>query len=202
MKIAAPFTTLYHLFPAGLKRYVNNFPHVKLTILDRPQKSISELLKNESIDIGVMLESVIPRNYVIKRWKAVDPFLIVPKKHPLLKIKNVQLTHIAQYPLILPPRSQEHTGRIMLEDYFIKEGLDYRVVMESTNVELSSRYVELGLGISFATLARGLKVLNGRKLNLIPLDRYIESDYVSLAIRREKKLPGHIDEFIKYLIKS
>jgi len=202
LKIAAPFTTLYHLFPPGLKRYVQNFPHVKLTILDRPGSAIAELLKNDEIDIGVLLESAAPKNCVSTRWKAVDPFLIVPAKHPLLKTRNIQLKHIAQYPLILPPRSHEHAGRILLEDSFLREGLEYRVIMESANVELSSRYVELGLGISFATLARGLKVLNGRKLNLIQLDKYIESDHVSLAVRKGKSMSGYVTEFIEYLITS
>ena len=43
LRMAASFTTLYHLFPSALKKYIRSFPNVKLIILDRPQQEILSL---------------------------------------------------------------------------------------------------------------------------------------------------------------
>ena len=50
LRVAAPFTTLYHLFPQALKDYVKQFPYVELTILDRSQQRVIELVKKGDID--------------------------------------------------------------------------------------------------------------------------------------------------------
>jgi hypothetical protein len=50
----------------------------------------------------------------------------------------------------MPPKSSDQYHRSNLEELFRKHGLEYTVVMESSNVELSSLYVETGLGILFA----------------------------------------------------
>jgi DNA-binding transcriptional LysR family regulator len=57
LRMAAPFTTLYHLFPLTLKSYIKQFPNVELTILDRSQQDILDLIKNGDIDLGFVLES-------------------------------------------------------------------------------------------------------------------------------------------------
>ena len=53
-------------------------------------------------------------------------------------------------------------------------------------MELSARYVETGLGLAFATLARGLT--QRRDLAFIPLDHYFKADYLALVLRRDKVL--------------
>ena len=45
LRMAAPFTTLYHLVPFALKNYITQFPNVELTILDRSQQHILDLIK-------------------------------------------------------------------------------------------------------------------------------------------------------------
>ncbi len=42
--------------------------------------------------------------------------------------------------------------------------------MESSNVELSSLYVEMGLGVSFATVVKDMPSLTIRKVEFLPMD--------------------------------
>jgi DNA-binding transcriptional LysR family regulator len=49
LRIAAPFTTLYHLFPSVLKNYIKQFQNVELTILDRSQEGVLDLVRNGDI---------------------------------------------------------------------------------------------------------------------------------------------------------
>jgi DNA-binding transcriptional LysR family regulator len=199
LRVAAPFTTLYHLFPHALQSYIREFPHVELTILDRSQETVTELVRNGDIDFGVTIESEAPRDLATIRWKKVETVLMTPMGHPLAKGKPVSLKEIAEYPLILPPKSLRYTCRRMLEERFDKLGLDHQIVMESSNVELTSLYVELGLGISFATVVKDLPGVKHRNLAFVSMGQIFKSDYIAVVIRKDKTLASYKSAFINIL---
>ena len=197
LRMAAPFTTLYHLVPFALKTYITQFPNVELTILDRSQTHILDLVKNGDIDFGLVLESNIPKGLTSLLWKKVRTVLMTPLGHPLAKAKRVTLKQIGKYPLILPPINLKY--RSNLEERFQKLGIDYHVIMESSNVELSSLYVEMGLGISFATIVTDLPELKKRKLEFLSMDHLFKPDYIAVVMRKDKTLISYKRAFIKIL---
>ncbi len=200
LRIAAPFTTLYHLFPFALKSYIKQFPNVELTILDRSQQDILDLINNGDVDLGLVLESNVPKNLTALRWKKVRTVVMTAIGHPLAKAKRVTLKQIGKYPLILPPINLKY--RSNLEERFQKLGVDYHIIMESSNVELSSLYVEMGLGISFATVVKDLPELKKRKLEFLPMDHLFKPDYIVVVMRKDKTLISYKNALIKILFKE
>jgi len=200
LKIAAPFTTLYHLLPLPLRRYTDNFPWVELTVLDRTQKNVIQLLKEGEVDFGFILESMVSNNLYFERWKKVEAVLLVSEDHPLTREKQVDPGHLTDYPLILPPRGAEFGYRQKLDRLFSEHNLECRVIMESSNVELSSIYCEMGLGITFATVVKDLPALQQRNLAVIPLNRYFNPDYICIAMRRDIVLPSYKKAFVDLIL--
>ena len=199
LRLAAPFTTLYHLFPQVLQEYPRRFPLVRLSILDRSQREVVDLVRHGDVDFGLTLESAAPRDLAVRRWQEVEMVLMTPREHPLTRLKKVTVAEIARYPLILPPKGLSSPGRQTLEALFQEQGLDYRVVMESSNVELSSLYVELGLGLSFATLARGLPLARQRSLAFLPMSHYVPPDFIAVILRKDKLMTTHLKAFLDLL---
>jgi DNA-binding transcriptional LysR family regulator len=199
LRLAAPFTTLFHLFRWVIKEYVAQFPQVRLTILDRSQESVIELVKAGEIDFGVALSSMIPKDLRGVRWQPVEMFLMIPKGHPLTRVKRLTMKQLAAYPLILPPRQAGSRGGLTMADHLRKAGVDYHVILESSNVELSSLYVELGLGISFATMVRDLPGPRSRNLDFIPLRHYFKPDHIAIVMRKDKSLPAYKSAFLEML---
>jgi DNA-binding transcriptional LysR family regulator len=198
LSLAAPFTTLYHLLPGTLLSYLRQFPQVELTLLDRSQTGVFSLVKNGDVDFGLALESRVPKDLEARRWQPVDTVLLAPLDHPLARARRVTWRQIARYPLIVPPRGHESEGRRLLEERFEKLGLTWRILLESSNVELSARYVETGLGLAFATLARNLPQPQ-RHLAYIPLGHYFKPDHLALVLRRDKVLTAYKLAFINLL---
>jgi len=199
LRIAAPFTTLYHLFPIALKKYIEQFPNVELTILDRSQQGVLDLIKSGDIDFGMALESNVPAELTSLRWKKVGTVVVTPKGHPLAKAKRLTLKQIAKYPLILPPKNLKYTYRSKLEERFQKLRIDFQIIMESSNVELSTEYVEMGLGISFATIVVDLPQLKQRKLEFLPINHLFKPDHIAVVMRKDKILQTYKSAFIKIL---
>jgi DNA-binding transcriptional LysR family regulator len=199
LRLAAPFTTLYHLFREVLQVYPRRFPQVRLTVLDRSQPEVIDLVRQGDIDLGIVLESAVPKDLAARRWREVEMVLLTPRGHRLTLLPRVTLEDICRYPLILPPRGSQSPHRQALESLFRRQGLDYQVVMESSNVELSSLYVELGLGISFATVVKGLHLTDPRPLALIPLSGYGEPDFIVVSHRRDKVMSAALKAFVELL---
>ena len=156
-------------------------------------------MKAGDIDFGLALESLVPRDLAARRWQPVDTVLLAPVGHPLTRVRRVTWRQIADYPLIVPPRGHESGHRRLLEEQFRKLGLAFRIILESSNVELSARYVETGLGLAFATLARGLPPDGRANLAFIPLGHYFKPDHLALVMRRDKALTPYKQAFINLL---
>ncbi|MCK8602587.1 LysR family transcriptional regulator [Desulfoferrobacter suflitae] len=202
LKIAAPFTTLYHLLPERLSRYMQRYPEVELTLLDRPQESALELLKQGEIDLCFALESLVPKSFTSVRWLTVETVLMVPQGHPLARLERVTFDRLARYPLIMPPKHMRTGCRQLLERELARMKMSCRIIMESSNVELSSIYVELGLGISFATVVRDLPVLRERRLEFLALDHYFQPDHICIVTRVDKKLLSYQQDFVNMLMQE
>ncbi len=200
LKLAAPFTTLYHLLPQPLREYLEEFDQVQVTLLDRPQEVVIDLVRGGDVDLGVALESRTPPEMVRRRWHKVETMLLAPRGHPLTRAGRLTLWEIARYPLILPPADGRSPTRRFLEERFRALGIDYRLLMESGNVELTSRYVEMGLGVSFASVIRQLPGLQERPLEFLPLNHYFPDDHLAVIQRKDKVLTAFQEALVVRLL--
>jgi DNA-binding transcriptional LysR family regulator len=199
LRLAAPFTTLYHLLPEFLRAYRQQFPKVDLILLDRSQAAVVALVKNGEVDFGLALESQVPKDLLTRRWQPVHTVLLTPRGHPLAGLKRLTLRQIARQPLILPPRGPDYPGRRVLDEHFRRLGLAPHIVMESANVELSALYVEMRLGVAFATLARDLPPPAWRHLAFLPLPSYFRPDHLAVVRRRDQVLTPYKRAFLNLL---
>ncbi len=202
LRIAAPFTTLYHLLPEVVRKYSRQFPWVELSLLDRPQADVVQLVKKGEVDLGLALEKSVPDVLNKRRWKKVEAVMLATPMHPVLKARKVSIEMIARYPLILPPKNSEHSYRAGIEELFRRHGLNYFVIMESSNVELSAIYAEKGIGLSFATIVRGLPVFRQRKLGYVSLSGLIPPEHICVVTGRERNLKPHQEIFLEMLFSS
>jgi DNA-binding transcriptional LysR family regulator len=199
LRIAGPFTSLNQLLPEKLEVYMKRFPWVEFTILDRSQRAALELVNEGDVDFGIMLESTVPPTLEKIRWNKVETVLIVNAAHPLNDLAEISLNEIAKYPLILPIKRNEPCKRSEIERLFHDKDLTYHMVMESSNVELNLTYVELGMGISFATVVRSLPALDRPGSRFISLNKYFEPEYLAVVFRKDKQLQMHQQIFLNVL---
>jgi len=196
LRIAAPFTSLNQLLPEKLEIYKKQFPWIEYTILDRSQRAALELVAEGDVDFGIMLESIVPTNMHKIRWNKVETVLIVKADHPLNDMPALSLDEIAKYPLILPIKRNEPCRRTEIERLFHDNNLDYHMVMESSSVELNVTYVELGLGISFATVVPTIPALNRPGSRFLSLNKFFKPEYLAVVFRKDKQLQRHQQVFL------
>lgn len=201
ISISAPFTTCFQIFPIVLKRFAAHFPNVVIAVFDQPQDAAIAMVKNGEVDFAIALDTAVPKGLHTVLWKRVMPVLIVPLGHALVGRQEISINDIAEQKLILPPNRKKHPGRSLLEKSAREAGLKLEIVLESSNVEISSRLVEQGLGISFATIVEDTHMLKGRDLDFVPLNSLMPSGNLVVAMRGEDTMRGARSNFIETLLK-
>ena len=202
VSVSAPFTTCFQLLPNVLERFLNHYPDIGISIFDKPQDAAIAMVRNGEADFTIVLESAVPKGFHKITWKRAVPVLMVPSGHALIGRKKISIHDIATQKLIVPPARSRHAGWLLLKKQALEAGVKIKGVIESSNVELSSRLVEKGLGVSFATIIEDIPILEGRHLEFVSLDHLLPCGNMVLAMRNEDVVRGARARFMEILLES
>lgn len=120
--------------------------------------------------------------------------IIVPPKHPLLKLKKLTLEAINQYPIITYDFA--FTGRTKINQAFANRGLEPNVVLTAIDSDVIKTYVELGLGVGIlANMAFDAK--RDKNLRSIDASHLFEASTTRIGISRNSYIRSYIFDFIE-----
>ena len=201
LRLAAPLTTMVQLLPRLITAYGREHSNVELTLWDRPQKEVVQLVRSGEADLGLALASLAPKGLRAQPWKRVRPVLLTPKGHPLTKAaRPLELERISRYRLILPPPSPATPHREALDELFRSQGLNCRLIAESANAEVSAALVEQGLGLAFASVAGEPPGLKKWNLAALSLEHLLPSDRIVILSRKARPLRSHQQALVDLLL--
>lgn len=202
LRLGSPYNLLRTIFGEKLESYKKSYPLVELTIYDRAPKVVIELLEQGIIDVGAVLESICPKNLSIFRWKPVNGFLMTPIGHPLTKLEPTSVTFkkIAKYPIISYPRNLQYTSRNFLDKALYAAGINYRIAMEASSIDLAMQYVIKGIGIHITVLQMDLEGIDQSKLSFIPLSHLFDPDNLALVVRNVNALLPYQIKFMELIL--
>lgn len=146
ISIATHNSVMLYLLPEAIERFRSEFPAADLSLLNRACPDIIKLVEEREVDLGITSMTRVPAHLEYKRLEAFKRVLITPKNHPLTKKRNLTLSDIASFPLILPPHGSN--TRKAVESAFQDADLNLQIAMEIAGRDSVKEYVKMGLGIS------------------------------------------------------
>jgi DNA-binding transcriptional LysR family regulator len=195
LKIVAQFAPLYYFFPEVFRAYRDLFPLVDLFVVERPPREAMELVRQGEVDLAIGTESMVPTDLTTMRLRQLNNFILVPLDCPLGESRQVTLEEIAKYPLIVGPRHMRTIHQLLLNK-FEELKIPYQVIMESSNLVLSSRYVEMGLGTTIFSAWFAIDIPSKRRLKVISIDHIIKPGHVAVVMRKDKRLQQFQSAFL------
>ena len=197
LSIAAGESTILYVLPEPVQKFTKQYPGIKLRLANETGRDGLEMLRNNDIDIaiGSMLE--IPDDIEYKPVVSYNPVLIAPLNHPLSKLKDVRLSDISPFGLILPPRHLS-TWRIV-KMVFAQHNCSYNVTLEAGGWEVIKRYVKIGLGVSIVTDVC-ITEQDREEMTVIPLDKYFPKRSYGIVTRKGKFLSTPAERFIDLMV--
>lgn len=201
LRIAGQFASFFFLLPEIIKTYTNKYPFINLGLFERSLQEIIPKIQSGDIDFGIFIEEMIPSDLIKIPWKKAELVLVTPINHPLTMEKEITLEKIINYPMIFPPKQSGYKLHTVFNHQLEKQGLKPRVFMEASTIVLASKYVEMGLGVAFASAGFGLDSLKKRNLSVIPINHLVEmEEYISIIMHKNKILQPHKQAFIDLML--
>ncbi|SEF39034.1 HTH-type transcriptional regulator CysB [Nitrosomonas ureae] len=195
LTIATTHTQARYALPAVIKRFTARYPKVRLILRQGSPMQISALVTSGEADVAIATEAIEHfQELVMLPCYEWNRCVIVPPKHPLLKIKKLTLEAINQYPIITYDFA--FTGRSKINQAFANCGLEPNVVLTAIDSDIIKTYVELGLGVGIlANMAFDAK--RDKNLRSIDASHLFESSTTRIGISRHSYLRGYIFDFIE-----
>jgi LysR family cys regulon transcriptional activator len=196
--IAATHTQARYTLPGVIKAFRADYPKVRLFLHQGSPREIAALLTAGDADIGIASECLteIPEiaAFPFYTWHHA---VIVPRGHPLAKIKDVTLADIAEYPIIT--YQEGFTGRNNIDRGFTEAGLVPDVVLSAIDADVIKTYVDIGLGVG---IVASMAYHPERDGNLARIDasRLFGPNTTRLAIRRGAYLRSYAYALIEKLV--
>lgn len=195
LTIATTHTQARYVLPVVIKRFTARYPGVKLILRQGSPVQISALVTSGEADIAIATEAIeLFHELVMLPCYEWNRCIITPPSHPLLKLKQLTLEAISQYPIITYDFA--FTGRSKINQAFESKGLSPNVVLTAIDSDVIKTYVELGLGIGIlAKMAFDPK--RDKPLKSIDASHLFESSTTRIGISRNNYLRNYIYDFIE-----
>jgi len=195
LTIATTHTQARYALPSAIKHFTARYPKVKLILRQGNPTQISELVTSGIADIAIATEAIELFDELVMlpcyQWNRC---IVVPPRHPLLRLEKLTLEAIAQYPIITYDFA--FTGRSKINQAFDAKKLVPNVVLTAIDADVIKTYVELGLGIGIlAQMAFDPK--REKHLRSIDASHLFEPSTTRIGIGRNSYLRGYVYDFIE-----
>ena len=195
LSLATTHTQARYALPDTIRSFMERFPEVTLHMHQGTPRQISEMAATGQVEFAIATEALeLFRNLVMMPCYRWNRCLLVPRDHPLTRVSELSLKAVAEYPLVTYVFG--FTGRSKLDEAFMAQGLQPRVVLTATDADVLKTYVRLGLGIGI--VAR-MACEEDTESELVTLDasHLFASSVTSIGFRRSAFLRGYMYDFIE-----
>lgn len=194
LTIATTHTQARYALPPIIKQFTDHHPKVRLVLRQGNPTQIATLVSSGEADIAIATEAIsLFQELIMLPCYQWNRCVVVPPKHPLLKLKKLSLAAISKHPIITYDFA--FTGRTKINQAFEAQGLTPNVVLTAIDADVIKTYVELGLGIGIlAKMAYDPE--RDKHLESIDAGHLFEPSTTRIGISRNSYLRSYVFDFI------
>jgi DNA-binding transcriptional LysR family regulator len=150
LRLGASDTTCRYYLISFLTQYKHLYPHIKITLINRPSPICVDLLKKGVLDLAIVniAGKFIEPNLSCQPLLAISDILIAGSAFASLQSRPLPLAAVQNYPLILLEKNS--TTRRYIDDFFAAHKLTIDPEMELGSLDLCIDLVKENIGLSFA----------------------------------------------------
>ena len=193
---AYPDLVTHHL-PAGIQRFRDDYPDVRIRLLARSYNPLIQLVRSGEIDLAFC--SSPPADDASLEFKELFKYntvLMTPPGHELLNGQPIGLEDIVRFPLILPAPESQIRQRV--EQAFKAHGLTPDVVLALDDTESMKRYVEIGMGIGIGADFT-LHAEDHHRFGVVRLDHLFPGSTIGVCTLKGKFAGQAVRNFVEML---
>lgn len=196
--VATSHTQAQYVLPQVMKRFATRFPKVRISLLHGDPGQTAERVLSGEADIGVSTEDARGHKELLAlQYQAYRRIVIVPREHPLLRLKRVTLKALTRYPLVT--YEPQFAGHREIVRTFARSGLTPRLIVSATDADVIKTYVEQGLGIAVLSEVT-FDPSRDVGLRAIPAGHLFPPARTNVLLHRRRYLHRHPYEFVQMFV--
>ena len=193
---AYPDLVTHHL-PAGIQRFRDDYPDVRIRLLARSYNPLIQLVRSGEIDLAFCSSPPADDSSLeFKELFKYNTVLMTPPGHELLNGQPIGLEDIVRFPLILPAPESQIRQRV--EQAFKAHGLTPDVVLALDDTESMKRYVEIGMGIGIGADFT-LHAEDHHRFGVVRLDHLFPGSTIGVCTLKGKFAGQAVRNFVEML---
>ena len=193
--IATTHTQARYKLPVVVESFVKKYPKINLNIHQGDPAQVTAQILNGEADVGIATESISLNDKIFcipcYSWNRC---LVMPKDHPLLKVKDITLNHLASYPMIT--YDYAFTGSTIVSKVFKEANIQPNIMLTAIDADVIKTYVGLNLGVG---LIAEMAFDENKDKNLVSRDvsHLFPTSTTYIGIRQDTFIRGFTFDFIK-----
>lgn len=202
LRLGASDTLCRYYLLSFLTQYKHLYPHIKITLINRPSPVCVDLLKKGILDIAFITTAEFFSEHALlcRPLMAISDILIAGSNYAKLQNQPLSLDKLQQYPLIL--LEQESTTRRYIDDFFSAHKVTLKPEMELGSLDLCIDLVKENMGLSFAIKEFVHPKLTSHQIFEVPLAKCLPKRHLGLITHAKIPLPMAAQKFFQLIEKK
>jgi DNA-binding transcriptional LysR family regulator len=146
IRLAGGMTVCMYVFPMLLQEYRRHHSMVEVKLITGPAQRLLHEIRTGAADLGFITLPVQEPELVTVPAMEEEMLLVAHPSHPLAKKKRIVPQDLAQQPFVLFEAASN--SRRLIDEFFVKERIQPRIVMETENVEILKALVRSEMGVT------------------------------------------------------
>lgn len=181
LRIGVSNTLCKYILLPYLKRFIDQYPHMKVTIESQDTAQTLLRLEQQKLDLGLVAEPSVRRELsFIPVMDIQDIFVATPSYLDNLYLREGRQTGIFETGNIML-LDQNNMTRRHVDEYMAENHICPRQVLEVTTMDLLIEFAKIGLGVACVIKELVQKELDSGILKEIPLDIPIHRRTIGFA---------------------
>ena len=197
LSIATTHTQARYVLPLPVAQLRTAYPNVNISLHQGAPDQVARMVLDETAEIGIATESLSDYPELITlpcyEWEHV---LVLPKDHPLASVEELQLSDLANEPIITYHPS--FTGRTRIDKAFAAQHLTPRIALEAIDSDVIKTYVRLGMGVGIVA-EMAVRDITDEDLLVRPAGHLFGRNLARIAFKKQAYLRQFVYEFAQLL---
>jgi DNA-binding transcriptional LysR family regulator len=202
LKIGVSSTLCKYMLVPYLKHFIQENPHINISITCQSTNHTLKLLENNKIDLGLIGKPVVLHDIDFTYLAEIeDIFVASPSYIENLKIRGVgQDTILTSSMLML--LDKENMTRKYIDDYLEENNIHVQDMIEISSMDLLIEFARIGLGVACVIRSFVQEDLDAGTLVEIPLEIPIHTREVGFAYRNSTSHSKSLEKFVNFYKQS
>jgi DNA-binding transcriptional LysR family regulator len=190
-------TVCLYVFPSLIKEYRRVHPAVDVRVTPGTVTRLMRKFRAGSADLALLTLPIHDPNLVTVPVMQEELLLVTSAHHSLARRKYVSAKDLQRQPFVLFEAGS--STRRALDQFFLQEHIEPRIVTETENVEIIKAMVRVGLGISIVPYQAVAREVRAGQLACARIEGHLLVRETGWVYARTSRVPRMVEEMMKTL---